>query len=207
MKGGGDAVSAARAVFADRRIRFRLEPAGRGRDPEAAGGRPARARSSITPSWRRSSTSSSTTPIRGPTVDGERSSIKTKHPFLSDPAVRQALNLLVDRLSVQQYIYGRDRRRHRQLHQQSKAVRLTRYALRIQCPAGDRYPRRRPAGSPAPTASGKRTASSCKIVYQTSVNAPRQKNQEIVKQACQKAGIADRAESDPRVGLLLVGRR
>ena len=28
-----------------------------------------------------------------------------------------------------------------------------------------------------------------KIVYQTSINAPRQKNQEIVKQACQKAGI------------------
>ncbi|HVH78618.1 MAG TPA: ABC transporter substrate-binding protein, partial [Stellaceae bacterium] len=28
-----------------------------------------------------------------------------------------------------------------------------------------------------------------KVVYQTSINAPRQKNQEIVKQACQKAGI------------------
>ncbi len=28
-----------------------------------------------------------------------------------------------------------------------------------------------------------------KIVYQTSTIAPRQKNQEIVKQACQKAGI------------------
>ncbi len=28
-----------------------------------------------------------------------------------------------------------------------------------------------------------------KIVFQTSINAPRQKNQEIVKQACQKAGI------------------
>src|SRR5439155_8642138 len=28
-----------------------------------------------------------------------------------------------------------------------------------------------------------------KLVYQTSINAPRQKNQAIVKQACQKAGI------------------
>ncbi len=27
------------------------------------------------------------------------------------------------------------------------------------------------------------------VVFQTSINAPRQKNQEIVKQACQKAGI------------------
>ncbi|WP_204307313.1 ABC transporter substrate-binding protein, partial [Enterobacter hormaechei] len=30
-------------------------------------------------------------------VDGERSSLKTKHPTLSDPAVRQALSLLVDK--------------------------------------------------------------------------------------------------------------
>ena len=40
-------------------------------------------------------------------VDGERSSVKTKHPFLTDPAVRQALSLLVDRASVQEQIYGR----------------------------------------------------------------------------------------------------
>src|SRR5205823_1786571 len=40
-------------------------------------------------------------------VDGERSSMKTAHPFLTDPAVRQALNLLVDRGSVQDQIYGR----------------------------------------------------------------------------------------------------
>ena len=37
MKGGGDAVSAARAVHPDRRVRLRLEHAGRGRDPAAAG--------------------------------------------------------------------------------------------------------------------------------------------------------------------------
>ena len=40
-------------------------------------------------------------------VDGERSSVKSKHPFLTDPAVRQALALLVDRGSVQEQLYGR----------------------------------------------------------------------------------------------------
>src|SRR5258708_20740721 len=40
-------------------------------------------------------------------VDGERSSSKTTHPLLSDPAVRQALSLLVDRSAVQEQIYGR----------------------------------------------------------------------------------------------------
>ena len=44
-------------------------------------------------------------------VDGERSSAKSKHPFLTDPAVRQALNLLVDRGSVQEQLYGRRARR------------------------------------------------------------------------------------------------
>jgi peptide/nickel transport system substrate-binding protein len=40
-------------------------------------------------------------------VDGERSSAKTSHPFLTDPAVRQALNLIVDRSAVHEQIYGR----------------------------------------------------------------------------------------------------
>src|SRR3546814_13304971 len=40
-------------------------------------------------------------------VDGARSTLGTKHPSLSDPAVRQALNLLVDRKSVGDHIYGR----------------------------------------------------------------------------------------------------
>ena len=40
-------------------------------------------------------------------VDGERSSAKTKHPSLTDPAVREALNLLVDRGSIQEFVYGR----------------------------------------------------------------------------------------------------
>ena len=33
--------------------------------------------------------------------------MKTKHPMLTDPAVRQALGLLVDRKSVEDHIYGR----------------------------------------------------------------------------------------------------
>jgi peptide/nickel transport system substrate-binding protein len=40
-------------------------------------------------------------------VDGERSSVKTKHPLFSDPAVVHALGLLVDRASIQAHIYGR----------------------------------------------------------------------------------------------------
>jgi peptide/nickel transport system substrate-binding protein len=40
-------------------------------------------------------------------VDGERSSAKTQHPLFSDRAVCQALTLLVDRSSVETFVYGR----------------------------------------------------------------------------------------------------
>src|SRR3989442_9517408 len=46
-----------------------------------------------------------------------------------------------------------------------------------------------PAGSAVPTACAPRTARSSSCSYQTSINAPRQKTQAIVKQACAKTGI------------------
>ena len=54
-------------------------------------------------------------------VDGECASPKSKHPFLTDPAVRQALNLLVDRSAVQEQIYGRQGRHQRQLPERALA--------------------------------------------------------------------------------------
>ena len=41
-------------------------------------------------------------------VDGERSNAKVPHPFLSDPAVRKAISLLVDRASIQEHVVGRN---------------------------------------------------------------------------------------------------
>src|SRR5678810_945997 len=71
----------------------RLEQGGKGRVEIWPGGSPEHIQINTTDPWTE--------------VDGERSSIKTTHPTLSDPAVRQALNLLVDRASVQEQIYGR----------------------------------------------------------------------------------------------------
>ncbi len=39
-------------------------------------------------------------------VDGQRSEVNTPHPFLTDPAVRQALNLAVDRETISTQFYG-----------------------------------------------------------------------------------------------------
>jgi len=121
-------------------------------------------------------------------VDGERSSIKTKHPFLTDPAVRQALNLIVDRSSIQEQIYGRTgistaNFLNAPARYQSKSTRWefnVDKANQILEAAGWKK-----GGDGIRAKDGKKL----KVVYQTSINAPRQKTQAIVKQACAKAGI------------------
>src|SRR3979409_289317 len=107
MKGGGDAVSAARAVIqtgeydyawnlqVEDEILLRLEQGGnaRGRTEITDGGNVEHIQLNQTDPWTE--------------IDGERSSSKSKHPLFSDPAVSQAIALLVDRASVQAHIYGR----------------------------------------------------------------------------------------------------
>ena len=105
MKGGGDAISAARAVLqtgeydyawnlqVEDEILLRLEKGGKGKTDMSAGGNIEHIQLNSTDPWTE--------------VDGERASMKTKHPLLSDKAVRQALALLIDRKSVEDHIYGR----------------------------------------------------------------------------------------------------
>ena len=186
LKGGGDAVSAARAVLQTGEFDFawfllvedevlkRLEAGGKGRAVFApAGGVEALMLNSADPVA---------------VVDGERASAKSKHPLLSDPAVRQALSLLVDRDSIQKFVYGR-------------AARVT--AQYLNAPDRFRSNSRQPEfnvdkanalldaagwvrGSDGIRAkAGKRLS----LLYQSSINAPRQKVQQIIKQAAQKAGI------------------
>ena len=186
MKGGGDAVSAARAVLQTGEYDFawnmqvedellkRLEESGKGHVNIFASGNIEHIQLNYTDPNKE--------------VDGERSSIKTKHPFLTDPAVRQALNLLVDRLSVEKFIYGRTGTATANFINNPKQFvsKDTSYefnvakAIALLDKAGWK-----------PGAGGIREKDGIRlhIVYQTSINAPRQKNQEIVKQACQKAGI------------------
>jgi peptide/nickel transport system substrate-binding protein len=186
MKGGGDAISAARAVIqtgefdyawnmqVEDEILKRLEQGGRGKADIVAGGNIEHIQLNNTDPWKE--------------VDGERSSIKTTHPFLTDPAVRQALNLLVDRAAVQEQIYGRTGIATANfLNQPSRfQSKSTKYEFNVdkanQILDGAGWKK----GSDGIRAKdGKKL----KMVYQTSINAPRQKNQAIVKQAAAKAGI------------------
>jgi len=186
LKGGGDAVSAARAVLQTAEYDFawnmqvedeilkRLEQGGKGRIEIYATGNIEHIQLNQTDPWRE--------------VDGERSSLKAPHPFLTDPAVRAAFNLLVDRGSVHEEIYGRQGQTTANfLNAPSRFYsKNTRWEFNIER-ANRRLDeagwKRGPDG--VRVKDGKRL----KVVFQTSINAPRQKNQAIVKQACAKAGI------------------
>ena len=188
VKGGGDAVSAARAVLqtgeydfawnmqVEDEILARLESRG------SAKGRVELVESANIEHIELNSADPWTE------VDGERSSAKTQHPLFSDPAVRQALRVLVDRAAVEAHIYGRTgiatgnflNAPERFVSKNTKWEFNIDKANRLLEAAGWKR------GSDSIRAKdGKRL----KLVFQTSINAPRQKTQEIVKQACQKAGI------------------
>ncbi|MBR0740083.1 peptide ABC transporter substrate-binding protein [Bradyrhizobium liaoningense] len=186
MKGGGDAVSAARAVIQTGEYDFgwniqveddvllRLEKGGKGKTIYAVGG----------------DTEFIALNFSDPNteVDGERSSMKTKHPLFSDPAVRKALSMLVDRDSIKKAIYGRAGRTTANfLNGPEKFVsKNTSWEFNI-----EKASKLLDDAGWKPGADGirEKDGKKLKLLYQTSINGPRQKTQAIVKQACQKAGI------------------
>ena len=186
MKGGGDAVSAARSVLqtgefdfgwnmqVEDEILLRLEKGGKGKVIITPGGGIEHIQLNSTDPWTE--------------VDGERSSLKTKHPTLTDPAVRQALALLVDKDSVEKYIYGRTGKATANFIDNPERFRskTTKYEFNV-----DKANALLDKAGWAKGSDGIRAkdGKKLKFVYQTSINQPRQKTQAIVKQACQKAGI------------------
>ncbi|TPQ34093.1 peptide ABC transporter substrate-binding protein [Bradyrhizobium guangdongense] len=186
VKGGGDAVSAARAVLqtgeydyawnmqVEEEVLKRMETSGKGVVDVTTSGNVEFIILNTTDPWTE--------------VDGERSSVKTKHPTLSDPAVRRAFNLLIDRDSIQKFIYGRGGVATASFVNQPAQFKSSklRYEFNID-----------KANKILDDAGWKRGADGIrekdgkklKYVFQTSTNAPRQKTQAIIKQACERAGI------------------
>ena len=186
MKGGGDATSAARAVLQTGEYDYawnmqveddvlrRLEQGGKGRVNIWPTGNPEHIQCNFSDPWTE--------------LEGERSHPKSTHPLLSDPAVRQAIALLIDRAAVQEQIYGRQGQTTANfLNAPSRFFsKSTRWEFSVE-----------KANAVLEAAGWKRGADGVrakdgkrlKMLFQTSINGPRQKTQAIVKQAAAKAGI------------------
>jgi peptide/nickel transport system substrate-binding protein len=186
MKGGGDAISAARAVIqtgeydyawnmqVEDEILKRLEQGGKGRADITGGGNIEHIQVNTTDP--------------ATEVDGERSSRKTKHPLLGDPAVRQALAMLVDRKSVEDHIYGRTGVATANFLNNPERFRskATKWEFNVEKAAQLLEDAGWKKGADGVREKG---GKKLKLLFTTSINAPRQKTQQIIKQACQKAGI------------------
>ncbi len=185
-KGGGDAVSAARAVLqtgeydyawnlqVEDEVLKRMETGGRGKVSVAVAGDIEFITLNTTDPWTE--------------VDGERSSVKTKHPTLSDPKVRAALNLLIDRDSIEKFIYGRGGTATASFVNEPKRFKSTKLKYEFNI---DKANKILDEAGWKKGADGirEKDGKKLKYVFQTSINAPRQKTQAIIKQACQRAGI------------------
>jgi peptide/nickel transport system substrate-binding protein len=186
MKGGGDAVSAARAVLqtgeydyawnlqVEDELLIRLEQGGKGKTSIVPGGNIEFIQLNMADPWTE--------------TDGERSHPKSKHPILSEFAVRQAISLCIDRDGVQKFIYGRTgiatanflNNPQRFVSKNTKFEFNPDKAAQVLEAAGWKK------GADGIREKG---GKKLKLVFQTSINGPRQKTQQIIKQAAQKAGI------------------
>jgi peptide/nickel transport system substrate-binding protein len=194
IKGGGDAVSAARAVLqtgeydfgyymlAEEDVLRRVEQGGKGRIVIVPGSGVSHIQCNQADPWRE--------------VEGERSSARSSHPCLAAASIRQAVSLLVDRAAIQEHITGRngqiatnflnapERFRSRNNSWEfsiDKANRILDEAGWVRGPDGVR------------ARSGRRM----RLLFQAATAASVQKVQMVVKQAAAKAGIEIEVKSVP----------
>jgi peptide/nickel transport system substrate-binding protein len=186
LKGGGEALGAARAVLqtgefdfawnlaAEDEILKRLEATGKGKLVFLEGSDIEFVSLQVTDPWNE--------------VDGERASVKSKHPVFSDKAVRQAMALLVDRKGVQEFIYGRGAIATANFLNNPPRFRSPNMKFEFNI---DKANQILEAAGWKKGADGIRAKGNQKLkfVFQTSVSQPRQKCQAIIKDACTKAGI------------------
>ena len=186
VKGGGDAVSAARAVMqtgdydyawnlqVEDEILKRLEAAGRGKVNIVEGGGIEFVQLNVTDPNQE--------------VDGERSSIRTTHPAFSDPAVRQAMSMLIDRNALEQFIYGRGGPATANFLNNPPRYRSPNMRWEFSIQKANEV---LDAAGWVRGRDGIRAKNGVRLrfIYQTSVNTPRQRTQAVYKQAAQRAGI------------------
>jgi len=186
LKGGGDALSAARAVLqtneydaawnlaVEDELLKRLEAGGKGRMEFYAGSDIEFVSLNVSDPWKE--------------VDGERGSAKSKHPVFGDKAVREAISLLIDRKNIGEQIYGRGAVVTSNFLNNPPRFRSpnTKFEFNV-----DKAIQILEGAGWKKGADGIRAKGDLKLkfVFQTSVSGPRQKAQAIIKDAFTKAGI------------------
>ncbi len=127
-------------------------------------------------------------------VDGQRASVKAPHPFLNDLKVRQAFGLALDRETMAKQLYGQEgdptanvlTTPTRLSSKNTKMVLDVAKANQLLDEAGWQR---------GPDGIRQKGGVKMQVTYQTSVNTLRQKEQEIVKAGWAKIGVATTLKS------------
>jgi peptide/nickel transport system substrate-binding protein len=186
LKGGGDAVSAARAVLqtGDYDYAWNLQVAD---DQLLAMEKAGTGHVVITPGFATEYLLLNESDPNA-TVDGERSSIMSKHPFFSDVNVRKAFAVAVDRTTISDQLYGR---------QGSPAIWLVSNPSRF-VPSGGSFTFDLQKAAQMLDAAGwtkgsdgirQKDGKKMHVLYQTTVNDVRQNTQAIVKKNLESIGV------------------
>jgi peptide/nickel transport system substrate-binding protein len=121
-------------------------------------------------------------------VDGQRSSVKAPHPFLTDPKVRQALALAVDRVTMATQLYGQTGDATPNIL--TTPTRLNSPHTKIAFDIAKANQLLDEAGwQRGPDGIRTKGGIKLQVTYVTSVNSLRQKEQEIVKAGWARLGV------------------
>jgi peptide/nickel transport system substrate-binding protein len=187
LKGGGDATSAARAVLqtgefdfawnmqVEHQVLSGLERGGKGKVLITPGAGVEHIQVNFTDPWAE--------------IEGERSSLKKSHPFQTDPLIRQAYALAVDRRTVAEQLYGTG-------GQPTSNFLVAPPRFVSSNTTWEFDPKK--AAALLDQAGWKRGSDGVRVkngqrlqlVYQTSANPIRQKTQAIIKKTFEEIGIA-----------------
>ena len=122
-------------------------------------------------------------------VDGQRSSIKTTHPFLTDLKVRQAFGMAIDRETMAKQLYGLEGTATSNVL--TAPLRLNSKNTKIVFDVAKANQLLEEAGwQKGPDGIRQKGGVKMQVTYVTSVNTLRQKEQAIVKDGWAKLGVA-----------------
>jgi peptide/nickel transport system substrate-binding protein len=194
IKGGGDAVSAARAVLqtgeydfayyvlAEEDVLKRLEQGARGRIL------------AIPSSGVNHIQCNQSDPSRE--IDGERSNPKAPHPSLSDLAVRKAVSLLVDRAAIQEHVVGRNGQITSNFLNAPERFRSPNTSWEFSIERANQLLDEAGWGR-GPDGIRVKDGTRLKLLFQAATNTSVQKIQMVVKQAAARAGIEIEVKAIP----------
>jgi len=131
-------------------------------------------------------------------VDGERSSLKAPHPFLTDPAVRRALALATDRGTVAEQLYSEGETAASNVLVGLPALNSPNTSWTLDVEEANRLLDE--AGWVRDGDTRQKEGVGLKVTYATTINSVRQKTQAVIKQGLDAIGIeAQLKQVDPSV--------